>query len=111
MGLSPSVYGGGGSSSEDFPKFSGFGSREREALVSATMEGEGPGSKDSSTGGGGAKAGAGRESDPDWLVAGLWDRLRSVGEAKTSEENGGGRDVNELEDEASETGDCGGGAV
>lgn len=107
MGLDPSVYGGGGSpSSADFPGDSGFWSREKEALVSATKDEEGLGSRGSSSGG---RTEVGAEADSGGEKV-TFPRLNAVAGAKTREEKGGGRDEEKLE-EASEYGECGGGGA
>ncbi|RMJ28312.1 hypothetical protein PHISP_00789 [Aspergillus sp. HF37] len=104
MGLDPSVYGGGGSSSGDFPDDSPFWSRERDALVSLTIGDEGRSCEGSSTGGGGPSAG--REVDSGSVTL---ERSGAGSEAKERDEKGGGLEKDEL-DEASE-GECGGSAA
>jgi hypothetical protein len=103
MGLDPSVYGGGGSSSGDFPDESPL-SRERDVLVSSTIGDEGPSCEGSSTGGGGPSAG--REVDSGSVTL---ERSGAGSTAKDRDEKGGGLEKDEL-DEASE-GECGGSAA
>ena len=65
IGLEPSVYGGGGSpSSEDFPAGSPC-SRERDALVSATIGDGDSDSNVSSRGGGGSSSEREGDGGPD----------------------------------------------
>ncbi|EAW10080.1 uncharacterized protein ACLA_045450 [Aspergillus clavatus NRRL 1] len=102
----PSLYGGGGSpSSAAFPDVSPFW---KNALVSATIGDEESGCDGSSTSGGGASTG--RDSDKG-SVTRTFARFESITALKTSDEKGGGRDETKLEEEASEHGECGGGAV
>lgn len=77
--------------------------------MSATTDDEGAESRGSSTGSGSVRAGAraGSEAGADSVTTGLL----LVGAVKKSDEKGGGPTEEELDADASDEGECGGGAV
>jgi hypothetical protein len=97
IGLSPSVYGGGGSPSSEL--CSPFGSRTKGDLFSATTAEDGSGSSRPPSEGGETKAGGEAQPGSKAVGSGRW---LSLIEGKTSDEKGGGQEEAKLEDEASE---------